>query len=86
MAVGANGQLYISGSFESVSGIPARYIAYWDGSLWQALGEGVNKQVHALTFDPGGNLYAVGLFNEAGGRPAQHIASWDGDTWHALGP
>ncbi len=86
MAVGANGQLYISGSFESVSGIPARYIAYWDGSLWQALGEGVNKQVHALTFDPGGNLYAVGLFSEAGGRPAQHIASWDGDTWHALGP
>lgn len=86
MAVDANGQLYISGSFESVNGIRARYIAYWDGSSWHALGDGVNKQVNALTFDPGGDLYAVGLFTEAGGLPAQHVARWDGERWHALGP
>ena len=86
MAVDANGQLYIGGSFESVNGIRARYIAYWDGSSWHALGDGVNKQVNALTFDPGGDLYAVGLFTEAGGLTAQHVARWDGETWHALGP
>lgn len=81
-----NGQLYISGSFESVNHIPARYIAYWDGSSWHALGEGISKQVNALAFDPVGDLYAVGLFTEAGDRPAHHVARWDGATWHALEP
>jgi hypothetical protein len=85
MTVDANGHLYIGGSFESVNGIPAQYLAYWDGNLWHALGDGVNKQVNALAFDPGGDLYAVGLFSEAGGLPAQYVARWDGKTWHALG-
>ena len=86
MAVDKNGHLYIGGSFESVSGVPARNIAYWDGSLWHALGEGLDKSVNALAFDPNGELYAVGLFTEAGGLPAHHAARWDGETWHALGP
>ena len=85
MAVDPNGDLYIGGSFESVSGIPARNIAYWDGNLWHALGEGVNKQVDALAFNPSGDLYAVGLFTEAGGLHVQHLARWDGATWYALG-
>jgi hypothetical protein len=85
MAVDANGHLYIGGSFESVNGTPARYIAYWDGFSWHALGDGVNKQVNALTFDPGGDLYAAGLFTKTGSLPVQHVARWDGETWHALG-
>jgi hypothetical protein len=86
MTVDANSHLYIGGSFESVNGIPARYIAYWEGNSWHALGDGVNQQVNALAFDPGGDLYAVGLFTEAGGLPANHFARWDGETWYALGP
>ncbi len=86
LAVDRNGHLYIGGSFESVNGIPARNIAYWDGSLWHALGDGVNERVEALACDPSGELYAVGFFTEAGGLPAYHVARWDGQTWHALGP
>lgn len=86
MTVDANGHLFIGGSFESINGILARYIAYWDGSSWHALGEGFNQEVNALAFDPGGELCAVGFFTEAGGLPVQHIARWDGKTWHALGP
>lgn len=86
MAVDKNGHLYIGGSFESVSGTPARNIAYWDGSLWHALGIGVNERVEALAFDPSGELYAVGFFTKAGGLPADHVARWDGETWHTLGP
>jgi hypothetical protein len=86
MAVDKNGHLCIGGSFESVNGIPARYIACWDGSMWQALGEGVNERVNSLAFDPSGELYAVGFFTAAGGLPAYHAAHWDGKTWHALGP
>jgi hypothetical protein len=86
LVVDENGHLYIGGSFDSVSGIPARNIAYWDGNVWHALGEGVHGQVYALAFDPGGGLYAAGLLMEAGGQPAHHVALWDGETWHALGP
>ncbi len=86
LAVDGNGHLYIGGSFESVNGIPARNIAYWDGSLWHALGDGVNERVVGLACDPSGELYAVGFFTEAGGLPAYHVARWDGQTWHALEP
>jgi hypothetical protein len=86
MAVDANGHLYIAGSFETVNGIPARYIACWDGSSWQALGDGFNRQVNALAFDPGGDLYAAGFFTEAGELPVQQVARWDGERWHALEP
>jgi len=85
LVVDENGHLYMGGSFDSVSGIPARNIAYWDGSSWHALGQGVNGQVYALAFDPGGGLYAVGFLMEAGGLPAHHAARWNGETWHALG-
>jgi hypothetical protein len=85
MTVDANGHLFIGGSFESINGILARYIAYWDGSSWHALGEGFNQEVNALAFDPSGDLYAVGLFTEAGGLPANHLAQWDGKAWHMLG-
>ena len=81
VAVG-NGHLYIGGSFESVSGIPARNIAFWDVSSWHALGDGVNKQLYAL--DPGGELYAIGLYTEAGNIPTQHVVRCDGESWHAL--
>jgi len=85
-AVDENGHLYIGGSFDSVSGIPARNIAYWDGNVWHALGDGVKGQVYALAFDPDGELYAAGLLMGAGGQYAGLAARWDGKTWHALGP
>ncbi len=86
LVVDERGHLYIGGSFDSVSGIPARNIAYWDGDVWHALGEGVNGQVYALAFDPSAGLYAAGFLMEAGGLPVHHVARWDGGTWHALGP
>lgn len=86
LAVDDNGHLYIGGSFDSVSGIPAQNIAYWDGSVWHALGDGVKGQVYALAFDPDGELYAAGLLMGAGGQYAGLVARWDGETWHALGP
>lgn len=86
LVVDENDHLYIGGSFDSVSGIPARNIAYWDGSVWHALGEGVKGQVYALAFSPGGEPYAAGLLMEAGGQYAGLAARWDGETWQALGP
>jgi hypothetical protein len=86
LAVGENGHLYIAGSFDSVSGVPARNIAYWDGTSWHPLGEGVRGQVHGLALDPDGELYAAGLLMKAVGQYAGLAARWDGETWHPLGP
>jgi hypothetical protein len=84
MAVDQNGPLCIGGEFTSVSSIPARNVACWDGRSWYPLGSGVNERVFALAFGPGGELYAAGYFTEAGGLPAYHAARWDGEKWHAF--
>jgi hypothetical protein len=68
-----------------MGGTPAGYIAGWDSSAWQALGEGVNERVEALAVDAQGDLYAAGFFTEAGGLAVEHAARWDGTAWHVLG-
>ena len=86
LAVDENGHLYIGGAFDAVSGTPARNIAYWDGSVCHALGEGAEGQVYALAFDPDGDLYAAGLLMGTGGTYAGRAFRWDGKAWQALGP
>jgi hypothetical protein len=79
--------LYAGGDFTSAGGVPANYVAKWDGSAWSALGSGVSGglgAVWALAVS-GTNLYATGYFTNAGGVPANHIAKWDGSAWSALG-
>ena len=34
--------LYAGGYFTTAGGVPANYIAKWDGSAWSALGSGMN--------------------------------------------
>ena len=81
-----NGQLYIGGSFDVVSGVPARNIASWDGNSWHALGAGVSQSVNALAVAPSRELFAVGAFTKAGDLPVHYVARWDGQTWHAMRP
>jgi hypothetical protein len=76
--------LYVGGSFTRAGGVPANYIAKWNGSAWSALGSGMNAPVYALAVS-GTNLYAGGDFPLAGGVPANCIAKWDGSAWSALG-
>jgi hypothetical protein len=65
-------------------GVPANYIAKWDGRAWSALGLGLNNQVFALAVS-GTNLYVGGYFTTAGGVTVNCIAKWDGSAWSALG-
>lgn len=86
LAVDAKGHLCAGGSFESVSGIPARNIACWDGNTWHALGNGANERVMGLAFGTSGILYAVGYFTEVGYVSVEHVAQWDGEIWQVLSP
>jgi len=85
---GGGSALYAGGSFTAVDGVPARYIAKWDGSRWSALGRGMDSAVEALVvYDDGGGpaLYAGGYFTTAGRAFASHVAKWDGTSWSRLG-
>ncbi len=55
--------------FTTAGGVPANYIARWDGASWSALGSGTNSTVFALTVGDG-ELYAGGQFSTAGGKPS----------------
>jgi hypothetical protein len=75
--------LYAGGYFSAMGGVPANYIARWDGSTWSAVGSGVDDIVYTLTLSDD-RLYAGGSFLYAGGTLARHIARWDGSSWSAL--
>ena len=78
--------VYAGGSFTTINGVSANYVAKWNGTAWTALGTGMNGQVKALAWDSATNtLYAGGSFTTAGGTSAMNIAKWNGTTWSALG-
>jgi hypothetical protein len=80
--------LYAGGTFTNGGGMPANYVAKWDGRRWSALDSGIgvtpNSIASALAMS-GTDLYAAGWFATAGGVPAANVAQWDGTTWSALG-
>jgi trimeric autotransporter adhesin len=82
--------VYIGGHFRRVAGLAADRIAFWDGSAWSALGEGIDESVWALsTFDGDGDgraeLYVGGGVYRAGDAKASGLARWDGASWEAVG-
>ena len=79
-----NNKLVAGGVFTSAGGVPANYVAAWDGSRWSALGSGTSSPVWALT-TWNGKLVAGGDFYSAGGMFVDHVAIWDGSKWSALG-
>src|SRR5438067_1420692 len=50
------------GGFAKAGGVPANYIARWDGASWAPLGSGMNARVYALAVMPNGDLVAGGIF------------------------
>jgi hypothetical protein len=85
---GTGKALYASGSFASISGVPAANVARWDGSTWSALGPGPGGPVLDMeTYDDGSGsqLYVGGTFTTGGGAAGDYIARWDGATWTGLG-
>lgn len=80
----SGGDLYAGGAFTTAGGNPANYIAKWNGSVWSALGTGMNGWVTTLAVN-GSDLYAGGHFTTAGGATVNRIAKWNGSTWSALG-
>jgi hypothetical protein len=71
-----NGELIAGGYFTSAGGVPATYVARWNGTSWLALGTGMNGAVWGLGVY-NNLLIAVGQFGGVG----QGVARWNGSTW-----
>jgi len=61
----AGSRLYIGGEFTIAGGVPASYIAYWDGS-WHDVDGGTNSYVYAMNYF-NGELHVGGAFNRING-------------------
>ena len=80
--------VYVGGEFTRAGGVPANYVARWDGSNWHALGSGVEGEAYPCVYAiavSGMDVYVGGCFSQAGGGTAKLIARWDGSSWHPLG-
>ncbi len=80
--------IYVGGRFSQAGGLSRANIAKWNGSGWDALGNGTSEVVFAITtYDDGGgnDLYVGGYFAYAGLTAVNNIARWDGSSWSFLG-
>lgn len=78
--------LVIGGNFQVAGETLANYVAIWNGTGWEALGEGVSGEVHSFAVLPNGDLAVGGNFVWAGGDQfVRAVARWDGANWHGFG-
>jgi hypothetical protein len=84
LALPQPGVVVAGGQFGMAGGVPAYYVAQWDGSDWQPLGSGMNGNVDVLAVR-GHELVAGGWFSAAGDSSCHLIARWDGASWRTLG-
>jgi hypothetical protein len=85
LAIDSQGNVYGGGAFINWDG-NANEDRIWkyNGSVFSALGTGMNEYVSTLEIDSSDNLYAGGLFTTAGGTTVNYIAKWNGSAWSAL--
>ena len=76
--------LYIGGSFSAVDGVPARFIAYFDGAEWHELDGGLTGAADVLLPTRKRDLFVGGRFGSAGGTVSRKVARWSGGMWKAL--
>jgi hypothetical protein len=77
------GRLYLGGEFIDAGGVTVANIAMWNGSTFEALGDGVNDQVCTICLD-GSSILVGGVFTTAGGLTVDCMAGWNGSSWYHM--
>ncbi len=87
VAVGPDGQVWVTGGFDTIGGVGANNIARWDGTTFYPLGTGLDTVGLNIAIGPDGRIYVCGSFTNAGGiAGTNHLAVWDPvtETWDDL--
>ncbi|MFT4514520.1 MAG: hypothetical protein ACI89X_003181 [Planctomycetota bacterium] len=84
-----NGDLVISGAFQTAGGVPANNVARWNGSTWSSMGSGIgginvyHGGATSATLHNGNIL--VSSFHVVAGNFFGQVRQWDGASWNQLG-
>lgn len=70
--------------FTMAGATEVRHVAFWSGSEWQPLGNGLDDGVFSLAVYRG-LLIAGGKFALAEDQKTGGVAKWDGNRWTSLG-
>ncbi len=76
---GGGPALFVGGLFDTAGGQVAKNIAKWNGSIWAAVGGGMDNSVYALqVFNNGGGsgLYVAGFFASCFDSHDSFVAEW----------
>lgn len=83
LAVRANGDLIVAGTFASAGGTPVATVARWDGSAWSAFDAGLPGQAGTIvTAGLNGELFLTRIAGSV--RPATTVFRWNGSAWEAI--
>lgn len=74
------GDVVITGEFSSVSGVPAAFVARWNGTSWEAMGTGLPAVGRTLA------IYNGELYAGLDGLSISTLQKWNGTSWEASGP
>jgi hypothetical protein len=80
-----SGNVYAGGYFTNSSGY--RYVARWNGTVWEDIGLKANNMIFNVASDISGNVYAIGMFTN-GATPTggnTYVAKWNGSQWSDIG-
>lgn len=76
--------LYVVGVFSTAGGVPAQFVAKWDGTDWCGFGSTFNNILTALCFK-NGELYVGGGFDTVDTDNVNHVAKWIGASLDTCG-
>ncbi len=83
-----DGTLYAGGDFTNAGGGRVDHIAYWNGTVWSPMEDGLTEGVTITTVYAiatlGQDVYVGGEFTLAGGLPVGYVARWR-QSWSPLG-
>lgn len=82
----SNGDVYLSGTFQSVGGVTTGGLARWDGSSWNIVGGGffgsTSTTARAIIEESNGDITVAGRDASSNDR----VATFDGSGWFSSGP
>lgn len=82
LAARPNGEVFAAGAFVDAQG-DSHPLAYWEGTTWTHISQGVSGRIEALAVLPNGDLVAGGTFR-VNQIDTYSIARWDGLEWSRL--
>jgi len=84
-AVATDHGLYVGGSYVGPFSNDPGFVARWDGTRWEELGNTPFRSPVDELAEHAGVVYAAGTFSSLGDYPTGLIAKWNGSTWATVG-